>query len=316
MGCDTLGLEPELSLVKVKNLVGGGILRMVNGSCPEGSTPSATLPRKIRAVTDHIEKTGTIEGAPGLDSEDLPVFDCALAPAGGVRTILPMGHLEMLGAVQPFLSGGASKTINLPNEATIEEIEKIYLEAWKLGIKSVALYRDGCKASQPFETGKGRAGAPVGPRGPARERLPNERKAITHHFEVGGHDGYVTVGLSPTAAPEKIFFRVTKEGSTVNGLMDSLGLAMSMALQHGVPLKDLVRKLAHLRFEPAGATNNPRIRFAKSIPDYVARWLAFEFLTEDERRTIGLEGPAEGNGNGHPPAPRPGASSPPPDRPR
>ena len=223
----------------------------------------------------------------------------ALAPAGGNRTIAPMGHLKMLGSVQPFLSGGASKTINLPNDATIEDIEKIYLEAWRLGVKSVALYRDGCKASQPYETSKRAATGPVGALKPTRERLPDERDAITHHFSVGGHDGYVTVGLYPDGRPGELFFRVTKEGSTVNGLMDSLGISMSMALQHGVPLKDLVRKLAHLRFEPAGATNNPKIRFAKSIPDYVARWLAIEFLTEDERRSIGLEGPAEGNGHGN-----------------
>ncbi|HYA10460.1 MAG TPA: vitamin B12-dependent ribonucleotide reductase, partial [Thermoplasmata archaeon] len=222
-----------------------------------------------------------------------------LAPPTGSRTIEPMGHLKMLGAVQPFLSGGASKTINLPNGATVEDIERIYLEAWRLGIKSVALYRDGCKASQPFDTGASKVAAVVGPRGPARERLPDERQALTHHFQVGGHDGYVTVGLYPDGRVGEIFFRVTKEGSTVNGLMDSLGISMSMALQHGVPLKDLVRKLAHLRFEPAGATNNPKIRFAKSIPDYVARWLALEFLSEEERRTIGLEGPVEGNGNGH-----------------
>ncbi len=299
MGCDTLGLEPELSLIKTKNLVGGGVMRMVNRTVPDGLAALGYTPEEIRAVTAHVERTGTIEGAPGFEAEDLPVFDCALAPPGGTRTIAPMGHLKMLGAVQPFLSGGASKTINLPNDATVEDIEKIYLEAWRLGIKSVALYRDGCKASQPFETGKGKEAAPAGPRGPARERLPNERKAVTHHFEVGGHDGYVTVGLYPDGRPGEIFFRVTKEGSTVNGLMDSLGLAMSMALQHGVPLKDLVRKLAHLRFEPAGATNNPKIRFAKSIPDYVARWLANEFLTEEERRAIGLEGPAAENGNGH-----------------
>ncbi|MGA8302924.1 MAG: vitamin B12-dependent ribonucleotide reductase [Thermoplasmata archaeon] len=302
MGCDTLGLEPELSLVKIKNLVGGGVLRMVNRTVPDGLSSLGYTPEEIRAVTQQIEKVGTIEGAPGLEAEDLPVFDCALAPMGSSRTIPPMGHLKMLAAVQPFLSGGASKTINLPNEASVEDIEKIYLEAWRHGIKSVALYRDGCKASQPFETGKGRAGAPGGPRGPTRERLPDERDALTHHFSVGGHDGYVTVGLYPDGRPGEIFFRVTKEGSTVNGLMDSLGISMSMALQHGVPLKDLVRKLAHLRFEPAGATNNPKIRFAKSIPDYVARWLAIEFLTEDERRAIGLEGPAadsNGNGNGH-----------------
>ena len=308
MGCDTLGLEPELSLVKTKNLVGGGVLKMVNRTVPDGLAALGYDAGEIRDITAHVEKTGTLEGAPGLDPADLTVFDCALAPAGSSRTIPPMGHLKMLGAVQPFLSGGASKTINLPNEATVEDIEKIYLEAWRLGIKSVALYRDGCKASQPFETGKGRAGAPQGPRGPARERLPDERKALTHHFSVGGHDGYVTVGLYPDGRPGEIFFRVTKEGSTVNGLMDSLGISMSMALQHGVPLKDLVRKLAHLRFEPAGMTNNPKIRFAKSIPDYVARWLAQEFLTEDERRAIGLEGPAEPIGNGH----GNGVSAPPP----
>jgi ribonucleoside-diphosphate reductase alpha chain len=309
MGCDTLGLEPELSLVKTKNLVGGGILRMVNRTVPDGLSALGYGEEERRAIVGHVEKTGTIEGAPGLDPGDLAVFDCALAPPGGSRTIEPMGHLKMLGAVQPFLSGGASKTINLPNGATVEEIERIYLEAWRLGIKSVALYRDGCKASQPFETGAAKPAATVGPRGPARERLPAERRAVTHHFEVGGHDGYVTVGLYPDGRVGEIFFRVTKEGSTVNGLMDSLGLSMSMALQHGVPLRDLVRKLAHLRFEPAGMTNNPRIRFARSIPDYVARWLALEFLSEEDRRSIGLEGAPDGNGNGHG-APPPAASVP------
>jgi ribonucleoside-diphosphate reductase alpha chain len=272
---------------------------MVNHSVEEALTRLGYPAAEVATIQKHIESTGSAEHAPGLRPEHLAVFDTALAPAGANRTIPPMGHLKMLGAVQPFLSGGASKTINLPNEATVEDIEKIYLEAWKLGIKSVALYRDGCKASQPYETGKGKA-AVGGVRGPVRERLPDERKAVTHHFQVGGHDGYVTVGLYPDGRPGEIFFRVTKEGSTVNGLMDSLGISMSMALQHGVPLKDLVRKLAHLRFEPAGATNNPKIRFAKSIPDYVARWLANEFLTEEQRRAIGLEGPAgEPNGNGH-----------------
>ncbi len=298
MGCDTLGLEPELSLVKVKNLVGGGAMRMVNRTAREALERLGYSGDALEAILKHVETTGTIEGAPGLRPEHLPVFDCALAPTAGHRTIAPMGHLKMLGAVQPFLSGGASKTINLPHEATVEDIERIYLEAWRLGVKSVALYRDGCKASQPYETAQ-RAAGPAGPMKPVRERLPDERQAVTHHFSVGGHDGYVTVGLYPDGRPGEIFFRVTKEGSTVNGLMDSLGISMSMALQHGVPLRDLVRKLAHLRFEPAGATNNPKIRFAKSIPDYVARWLAIEFLTEEERRSIGLEGPAEGNGNGH-----------------
>ncbi len=298
MGCDTLGLEPELSLVKIKNLVGGGTMRMVNRTVDEALHRLGYTADQARAIGQHVEATGTIEGAPHLKPEHLPVFDCALAPRSGGRTIAPMGHLQMLGAVQPFLSGGASKTINLPHDATVEDIEKVYLEAWRLGVKSVALYRDGCKASQPYETGTTATG-PVGPTRPVRERLPDERKALTHHFLVGGHDGYVTVGLYPDGRPGEIFFRVTKEGSTVNGLMDSLGISMSMALQHGVPLKDLVRKLAHLRFEPAGATNNPKIRFAKSIPDYVARWLAAEFLTEEDRRAIGLEGTGEGNGNGH-----------------
>jgi ribonucleoside-diphosphate reductase alpha chain len=299
MGCDTLGLEPELSLLKIKNLVGGGTMRMINRTARTALARLGYTVEAQAAISKYIEERGTIEGAPGLKPEHLPVFDCALAPMGGNRTISPMGHLQMLGAVQPFLSGGASKTINLPNDATVEDIEKIYLEAWRLGVKSVALYRDGCKASQPYETGKRATAGPTGPMKPTRERLPDERKAVTHHFSVGGHDGYVTVGLYPDGRPGELFFRVTKEGSTVNGLMDSLGISMSMALQHGVPLKDLVRKLAHLRFEPAGATNNPKIRFAKSIPDYVARWLANEFLTEAERRSIGLEGPVEGNGHGN-----------------
>jgi ribonucleoside-diphosphate reductase alpha chain len=309
MACDTLGLEPELSLVKTKNLVGGGVMRMVNRTVPDGLTALGYTPDETREIAAYVERTGTIEGAPDLDADDLTVFDCALAPMGGHRTIAPMGHLKMLGAVQPFLSGGASKTINLPSDATVEDIEKIYLEAWRYGIKSVALYRDGCKASQPFETGQGKT-VPGDSRTPARERLPVQRKALTHHFEVGGHDGYVTVGLYPDGRPGEIFFRVTKEGSTVNGLMDSLGISMSMALQHGVPLRDLVRKLAHLRFEPAGATNNPKIRFAKSIPDYVARWLALEFLTEADRQAIGLETPSDGS-NGHGPAAAAPTKSPP-----
>jgi ribonucleoside-diphosphate reductase alpha chain len=308
MGCDTLGLEPELSLVKVKNLVGGGQLRMVNRTAEEALASLGYNESARAAIRKHVEETGGMEGAPGLKPGHLAVFDCALAMIPNGRTIAPMGHLRMLGAVQPFLSGGASKTINLPREATVEDIERIYLEAWQLGVKSVALYRDGCKASQPYETGTGKA-AVAGPRGAVREKLPDERKAITHHFQVGGHDGYVTVGLYPDGRPGELFFRVTKEGSTVNGLMDSLGISMSMALQHGVPLKDLVRKLAHMRFEPAGATNNPKIRFAKSIPDYVARWLAVEFLTEEDRRSIGLEGPAEPNGNGHGSAKSAGATS-------
>ncbi len=292
MGCDTLGLEPELALVKLKNLVGGGTLKMVNTTAELALRELGYSAEEVSKIVAFVTEKGTIEGCPQLKEDHLAVFDTALPSAGGTRTISPMGHLKMLTAVQPFLSGSASKTINLPNQATVEDIERIYLEAWRMGAKCVSVYRDGCKASQPYETGK--AKEPVGPTGPLgrpmpRQRLPDVRDAITHHFKVGEHDGYVTVGLYPDGRPGEIFFRVTKEGSTVNGLMDALGISMSMALQHGVPLKDLVRKLARMRFEPAGMTNNPDVRFALSIPDYVARWLAGKFLNSDERRSIGLE---------------------------
>ncbi len=288
MGCDTLGLEPELALVKTKNLVGGGMLRMVNSTVPSALKALGYGAKESEAIVRHIQEKGTAQGAPGLREEDLGVFDTALSMVPEGRTISPQGHLKMLAAVQPFLSGSASKTINLPNSATVEEVEGIYREAWKLGCKCVSIYRDGCKASQPYETAQSTAGKlPAGP--VSRHRLPDVRDAMTHHFNVGGHDGYVTVGLYPDGKPGEIFFRVTKEGSTVNGLMDALGISMSMALQHGVPLKDLVRKLAHMRFDPAGPTNNPEVRFARSIPDYVARWLALRFLTPEERRSVGLE---------------------------
>jgi ribonucleoside-diphosphate reductase alpha chain len=290
MGCDTLGLEPELALVKVKNLVGGGTLRMANSTVKDALKALGYAPEAIDRILKHLETTGNIEGAADLLPEHLPVFDTALPHNGGKRIITPMGHLKMLASVQPFLSGGASKTINLPNDATVDDVENIYTEAWRMGVKCVSIYRDGCKASQPYETGASKgAAADATRRLPARERLPDARQALTHHFSVGGHDGYVTVGLYPDGRPGEIFFRVTKEGSTVNGLMDALGISMSMALQHGVPLKDLVRKLAHMRFEPSGMTNNPQVRFAKSIPDYVARWMAVSFLTEADRRSIGLD---------------------------
>ncbi len=305
MGCDTLGLEPELALVKLKNLVGGGTLKMVNTTAQLGLKELGYTPEQVTKIVDYVGEAGTIEGCPELLPEHLPVFDTALASAGGTRTISPMGHLKMLTAVQPFLSGSASKTINLPNQATVEDIERIYLEAWRLGAKCVSVYRDGCKASQPYETGKSKEAAVALGRPMPRQKLPDVREAITHHFSVGGHDGYVTVDLYEDGRPGEVFFRVTKEGSTVNGLMDSLGISMSMALQHGVPLKDLVRKLAHMRFEPAGMTNNPQIRFAKSIPDYIARWMAVRFLTIEERRAIGLDAHEE-------PPPTPTVVAPPP----
>jgi ribonucleoside-diphosphate reductase alpha chain len=292
MGCDTLGLEPDIGLVKVKNLVGGGIMKMVNTTVRQALRSLGYPAEDADKIVKHVESTGSMIGAPGLKPEHLPVFDTALPTASGPsRIISPMGHLKMLAAIQPFLSGGASKTINLPNDATVEDVANIYLESWKLGVKCVSIYRDGCKASQPYDTGASKdtlTGLTLRNK-PKREKLPDYRNAITHHFSVGGHDGYVTVGLYPDGRPGEVFFRVTKEGSTVNGLMDALGISMSMALQHGVPLKDLVRKLAHMRFEPAGMTSNPKIRFAKSIPDYVARWMAQNFMTDEERRGLGLE---------------------------
>ena len=292
MGCDTLGLEPELGLVKIKNLVGGGVMKMVNTTVRTALKSLGYTAEEIAKIVPHVESTGSMVDAPGLKPEHVAVFDTALPTAGSAsRIISPMGHLKMLAAIQPFLSGGASKTINLPNDATVEDVANIYLESWKMGVKCVSIYRDGCKASQPYDTGASKdtlSGLTQRNR-PKREKLPDYRNAITHHFSVGGHDGYVTVGLYPDGRPGEVFFRVTKEGSTVNGLMDALGISMSMALQHGVPLKDLVRKLAHMRFEPAGMTSNPKIRFAKSIPDYVARWMAQNFMNDEDRRGLGLE---------------------------
>jgi ribonucleoside-diphosphate reductase alpha chain len=228
----------------------------------------------------------TIEGAPGLRDEHLPVFDCAFKPKSGTRSIHYMGHIRMMGAVQPFLSGAISKTVNMPQAATAEEIEKAYLEAWKLGLKAIAVYRDGCKRSQPLNTGKEEArkaqAAPEGAIRLARRRLPDERRAITHKFSIGGHEGYLTVGMYDDGNPGELFVTMAKEGSVVSGLMDSFATSISMALQYGVPLKVLVDKFSHTRFEPSGFTGNPDIPIAKSITDYIFRWLALKFLPRED----------------------------------
>jgi ribonucleoside-diphosphate reductase alpha chain len=234
----------------------------------------------------YIERTDTIEGAPHLKPEHLPVFDCAFKPANGQRSIHYMGHIKMMGAVQPFLSGAISKTVNMPNDATVDDIMGAYIEAWRLGIKAIAIYRDGSKRTQPLSTKKTSEQLekqPVQEARPVRRKLPDERHSITHKFSVGGHEGYITVGLYPDGKPGEIFITMSKEGSVVSGLMDSFATAISLALQYGVPLETLVNKFAHMRFEPSGVTNNPQIRFAKSIMDYIFRWLALKFLPPEQQ---------------------------------
>ena len=355
MDCDTTGVEPDLALVKFKKLVGGGVIKVVNNTVPDALLRMGYSPTQVDAIVDYIDRTGTIEGAPHVKPEHLPVFDCSFRPANGTRTIHYMGHIRMMAAVQPFISGAISKTVNLPEDATIEEVMDTYMAAWKLGLKAVAIYRDGSKRVQPLSAGKGQSrdlpalslpkgeqaatpsrddqsrdregavatrpvetrqgtagqdmtsvmpsvpsaapatGARQGmalampsPEGtsspheetrkPVRHKLPDERKAITHKFSIGGHEGYLTVGMYPDGQPGEIFIVMAKEGSTVSGLMDSIATAISLALQYGVPLKVLVEKFSHTRFEPSGWTGHKDIGFAKSIMDYIFRWLALKFL--------------------------------------
>ena len=261
----------------------------------------------MHAIVRHIDEKGTIEGAPGLKSEHLPVFDCAFKALGGTRSIAPMGHVRMMSAVQPFLSGAISKTVNMPTDATVEDIADVYVQGWKLGLKAIAIYRDGCKRTQPLNTSASKNDDSVkGTRGRAREhdrgragrrrraarlrrhKLPDERRAITHKFSVAGHEGYVTVGLYEDGMPGEIFLTMAKEGSTISGLMDSFATAISLTLQYGVPLEALVEKFSHMRFEPAGYTKNPEIPIAKSLVDYIFRWLASKFLTADLKEKVGV----------------------------
>ncbi len=360
MDCDTTGIEPDLALVKYKKLVGGGMIKIVNNTVPAALFKLGYSADEVNGIVSYIDATGTIEGAPGIKPEHLAVFDCSLKPAKGTRSIQYMGHVKMMAAAQPFLSGAISKTVNMPNEATIEEIAGAYAESWRLGIKAVAIYRDGSKGTQPLNTSlnetkhepsaadtaaarvlaqisaaqpaaeadlKTLAGAekievpakqlqaaaqtfanaleeiakaaaiPVLNATPApmasspetqdlnappraiRHRLTEERASITHKFSIGGHEGYITVGLYPNGQPGEIFIRMAKEGSTVSGLMDAFATSISLALQHGVPLKILCEKFAHTRFEPSGWTGNEQIGYAKSLMDYMFRWLHLRFLS-------------------------------------
>ncbi|HET7437841.1 MAG TPA: vitamin B12-dependent ribonucleotide reductase [Thermoanaerobaculia bacterium] len=290
MDCDTTGIEPDIALVKYKKLVGGGMLKIVNNTVPVALKRLGYDVKQAKEIVEYINENDTIEGAPHLIEQHLPVFDCAFKPANGTRSIHYMGHLKMMGAVQPFISGAISKTINMPTSATVEEIEQAYYEAWKLGLKAVAVYRDGCKRSQPLSTGKEKAQleqlgiAPTA----VRRKLPDERESITHKFSIGGHEGYITVGKYEDGSAGEIFITMAKEGSTISGLMDSFATMTSLALQHGVPLQLLVDKFTHTRFEPSGFTKNPEIPMAKSIMDYIFKWLATKFLDRESQAHAGV----------------------------
>ena len=290
MDCDTTGVEPDIALVKYKKLVGGGMLKIVNQTVPLALQRLGYGDTAVAGICAHIDANDTIEGAPALRDEDLAVFDCAFTPQNGARSIAWQGHVRMMSAVQPFLSGAISKTVNMPNEATVDDIEQAYIDGWKLGLKALAIYRDGSKRSQPMATSidktTGRTVQIV--ERPLRKRLPAERNALTHRFEVGGHEGYITVGLYDDGQPGEIFLKMAKEGSTVSGLMDAFATAVSLALQYGVPLPALVDKFSHTRFDPQGFTKNPEVPIAKSLMDYIFRWMASRFLPVEDRDRLGI----------------------------
>ena len=301
MDCDTTGVEPDLALVKYKKLVGGGTIKIVNNTVPLALKRLGYTADLINDIVDYVDEKGTIEDAPGFKPEHLPVFDCAFRALNGSRSIHYTGHVRMMAAVQPFLSGAISKTVNLPPDATPEEIAGVYMDGWKLGLKSIAIYRDGCKRTQPLNTAAsrsdskspekrtsleyvGKATAPA----PFRRKLPDERRAINHKFNVAGHEGYINVGLFEDGTPGEVFLKMSKEGSTISGLMDSLAIAISLTLQYGVPLEALVNKFTHMRFEPSGFTKNPEIPIAKSLVDYIFKWLGSKFLTAEAKEAIGV----------------------------
>jgi ribonucleoside-diphosphate reductase alpha chain len=301
MDCDTTGVEPDIALIKYKKLVGGGMLKIVNQTVPRALKRIGYDSREIQEIVEYLDEHETIEGAPHLADAHLAIFDCAFKPRAGSRTIHYLGHLKMMGAVQPFISGAISKTINMPAEVTVDEVAEAYVTAWKLGVKAVAIYRDGSKRTQPLNTGKraektadaageavAAALASVDESRPYRRKLADERKSITHKFDIAGHEGYLTVGMYEDGTPGEIFVSMSKQGSTISGLMDSFATAISYALQYGVPLQFLVDKFAHMRFEPSGFTKNPQIPYAKSIVDYLFRWLASKFLDEQAKHDVGI----------------------------
>jgi ribonucleoside-diphosphate reductase alpha chain len=305
MDCDTTGIEPDLALIKYKKLVGGGMIKIVNNTVPGALFKLGYTHEQADAIVSYVDATGTIEGAPHVKNEHLAVFDCSFKPSKGTRSIHYMGHLKMMAAAQPFISGAISKTVNLPSTATVDDVSETYIQAWKLGLKAVAVYRDGCKQAQPLSSAGSKTANSTkddaarnaaaashahieednleAPPRAVRHKLKEERMSITHKFNIGGHEGYIIVGLYPNGEPGEIFIKMAKEGSTVSGLMDSFALAVSISLQHGVPLKLFCEKFAHTRFEPSGWSNNPDIGFAKSIMDYIFRWLQLRFMTGQQQ---------------------------------
>jgi len=301
MDCDTTGIEPDIALVKYKQLAGGGMLKIVNQTVPLALRTLGYGEAEIKSIVAHVDKEDTIEGAADLKTEHLPVFDCAFQARNGTRSIPWKAHVRMMAAAQPFLSGAISKTVNMPKDSTVEDVANAYLEGWRLGLKALAVYRDGSKGVQVLTTksGSDQAEKPVWT--PRRERLPDTRQSITHKFSVAGHEGYITVGLYPDGRPGELFITMAKEGSTVGGMMDCFGTAVSMSLQYGVPLEVYVNKFSHTRFEPMGHTKNPDIRIAKSIVDYIFRWLGVTFLPgfrEANKMLSGMPGETPGGGGG------------------
>lgn len=294
MDCDTTGIEPDIALVKYKKMVGEGFIKIVNRTVGMALKTLGYDKEATQNIVDYIDKHETIEGCPELNPEHLSVFDCAFKPTNGSRFIHHMGHINMMAATQPFLSGAISKTVNVPHEIKATEISEIYIQAWKKGLKAIAVYRDGCKRSQPLTTSKKTQTAqPNAGETLSRKRLPSERQAITHKFSVAGHEGYITVGMFEDGTPGEIFLVMSKEGTVVSGLMDSFATAISLALQYGVPLEVLIQKFSHTRFEPSGMTTNPQIPMAKSVVDYIFRWLASKFLTPEVQNKVGVLNPTE-----------------------
>jgi ribonucleoside-diphosphate reductase alpha chain len=296
MDCDTTGIEPDFSLVKFKKLVGGGSMQIVNQTVPQALKKLGYTEETIEAIVEYIAAHGHVVDAPGLKPEHYDVFDCAL----GARSIAPMGHVRMMAACQPFLSGAISKTVNLPEEATIEEVEEVYYEGWKLGLKALAVYRDNCKVGQPLSDGKAKKKGAVATDSveeavatPVRKRLPKSRPATTTSFSVGGAEGYMTAGAYADGALGEVFLKLGKQGSTLAGVMDAFSIAVSIGLQYGVPLETFVEKFTNLRFEPAGMTDDPDVRMAQSMMDYIFRRLALDYLPFEQRSALGLYTAAE-----------------------
>jgi ribonucleoside-diphosphate reductase alpha chain len=288
MDCDTTGIEPDIALVKYKKLVGGGMLKIVNMTIQRALRRLGYESKQIQDIVEYVEEQETIEGAPHLRDDDLAVFDCAFRPQRGTRSIHYLGHIRMMGAAQPFISGAISKTVNMPAEATVEDVTEAYIEAWRQGLKAIAIYRDGCKQTQPLNTGKSVEVAKAVEARPVRRRLQNDCKSERHKFEIAGHEGYIHVGFYEDGSPGEIFIKMAKEGSTISGLMDTIATLTSMALQYGVPLEVLVNKFAHVRFEPSGFTKNPEIPMAKSLTDYIFRFLGSRHLSAEQRQEVGL----------------------------